>query len=619
MRWAISWILSSLLIGCSAAPKESKPAPKPAPSASVVVQVNPPAPMPTNTPEVPPTPTERLAAFLQQLAPIDTPETLLLAIEKSPSNGYAPLYGEGTHAPPEDNLHTLVIHVHDGRVELVGELPFLAIPQEKGFLYMGMASYERDDTEAERKRQGEKFGFDDEYGSKVYWYVASSLWRTKDRAKVDAVRKAERRRLERQRKWGDLEGEDVNYVTSRALCTTRFSAEWTGGALAFMASEQQVFEGFSKKLPPTLTNYTDDAGLSKFAQDILSRREPGEVHKDVSLDEPYDMGWSKISWRKDSRACLARNDGRVMLTGVIRLPNNSARSSEWEAPVRDAPPELASNSTPTIAFSNIEQAIAVPKPLDAVVSPRKTIVLIQWRDRFSIYGAKQATPLLSIPRSGRIIMAEWASGELANAWAQIGDPPTNSTAATCMCDLGTMCHENKCVKPKTVFVTSTLYNGNLGGLSGADAKCQERAKIAGLDGDFKAWLSDSKTSAATRLSHATVPYVLVDGTLLAKDWTQLISGDIEAPINLTELGKDPTVVAHPAGCAHSIVWTNTKEDGSIAAPNRSCSDWTDGTSAPGPKTGAVWGQTDSDYKWSSQCSSDYAGCNGSFPLFCVEQ
>jgi len=619
MRLALPWILGSLLIACSSAPKAPKPTSTSASTAPIVVEVKPPVPLPPSAPEVGPTPTERLAEFLQQLAPIDTPETLLLAIETSPISGYGPLYGEGAHAPPEDNLHTFVIHVHDGRVELAGELPFLAIPQEKGFLYMGVASYERDDTEAERKRQGEKFGFDDEYGSKVYWYVASSLWRTTDRAKVDTVRKAERRRLERQRKWGDLAGEDVNYVTSRALCTTRFWAEWTGGALAFTASEEQVFEGFTKKLPATLAKYTDDAGLSKFVKDILSRREPGEEHQDVSLDEPYEMGWSKVRWRKDTRACLARNDGRVMLTGVIRLPNNSARSSEWEAPVKEAPPELAANSTPAIAFSSIERAIAVPKPLDAVVSPRKTILLMQWRDRLAIYGAKQATPLLTIPRSGRIIMAEWASDDLANAWARVGDAPATSASSPCACDIGTICHENKCIKPKTVFVTSTLYTGNLGGLSGADAKCQERAKIAGLDGDFKAWLSDSKTSAATRLSPATVPYVLVDGAVIAKDWKQLTSGDIEAPIDRTEFGKFPTAVAHPPGCSHSIVWTNTKEDGSIAAANRSCSDWTDGTSPPSSKTGAIWGHTDDDYKWSSQCTSDYAGCNGSFPLFCVEQ
>lgn len=615
--------LGFLVLGCSSTPSPPKPV-KPIESAPVVVQAQPSStPIPTPpAPQAGPTPTERLGKFLGQLAVIDQPETLLLGVETVPSTGYGSLYGEGAHAPPEDKLHTFVIQFRDGRAELVGELPFLAIPQEKGFLYMGVASYERDDTELERERQGEKFGFDDEYGSKVYWYVASSLWRTIDRSKVDAVRKAKRRQLEGNRKWGDLSGEDVNYVTPRALCTTQYSAEWTGGALAFRAHEEQALEGLVKKLPPTLNKYTDDAGLLNFARTILEQREPGQDHTDIPLDKPYDMGWAKVNWRKDSRACLARENGQVMLTGVIRLPNNSARSSEWEASVKVAPPELASQAPPAIAFSDINRSFAVPKPLDALVSPRKTILIAQWKDRFAMYGAKQAVPLLTIPLSGRVVMAEWADGDAASVWARVGDAPKTPTSLACACDVGTICAENKCVKPKTVFVTSTLYDGNLGGLPGADAKCQERAKAAELDGDFKAWLSDSNTSAASRLSHSNVPYVLVDGTIIAKDWSAWASGDHLAPIRRTEFGQWPASVASPPGCARSIVWTNTNEDGTIAAKERSCSDWTDGTSSPNPAKGgqeAVWGRADDDYKWSSQCKSNYAGCNGKFPLFCVEQ
>jgi Protein of unknown function (DUF1554) len=63
----------------------------------------------------------------------------------------------------------------------------------------------------------------------------------------------------------------------------------------------------------------------------------------------------------------------------------------------------------------------------------------------------------------------------------------------------------------TVFVTSQGFNGNLGGLAGADTKCQALADTAGLGGTYKAWLSDSTTDARNRLTQATVPYRLVDG------------------------------------------------------------------------------------------------------------
>src|SRR5262245_41660475 len=67
---------------------------------------------------------------------------------------------------------------------------------------------------------------------------------------------------------------------------------------------------------------------------------------------------------------------------------------------------------------------------------------------------------------------------------------------------------------KRMFVTSTTYQGgNLGGLAGADAKCADRAAAAGLTGAYKAWLSDSHKSAASRLTHSVGSYSLIDGTV----------------------------------------------------------------------------------------------------------
>src|SRR5205823_203503 len=75
---------------------------------------------------------------------------------------------------------------------------------------------------------------------------------------------------------------------------------------------------------------------------------------------------------------------------------------------------------------------------------------------------------------------------------------------------------------KVVFVTSTSYDGNLGGLTGGDAKCQARAVAAGLAGTYKAWLCSGSTSAASRLSHlSTGDYVRLDGAVLANGWAGL--------------------------------------------------------------------------------------------------
>ncbi|MCP3848848.1 MAG: DUF1554 domain-containing protein, partial [Gammaproteobacteria bacterium] len=46
---------------------------------------------------------------------------------------------------------------------------------------------------------------------------------------------------------------------------------------------------------------------------------------------------------------------------------------------------------------------------------------------------------------------------------------------------------------KTIFYTDTTYSGNLGGLAGADTKCQAAAdsQTPPVQGTFKAWLGVS--------------------------------------------------------------------------------------------------------------------------------
>src|SRR4051794_402552 len=72
-----------------------------------------------------------------------------------------------------------------------------------------------------------------------------------------------------------------------------------------------------------------------------------------------------------------------------------------------------------------------------------------------------------------------------------------------------------------VFVSSALYSGALGGLSGADSKCQGLAAAAGLPGSYKAWLADTTGAPISRFVHSTGPYRLVNGTTIAANWTDL--------------------------------------------------------------------------------------------------
>src|SRR5690606_22090089 len=126
----------------------------------------------------------------------------------------------------------------------------------------------------------------------------------------------------------------------------------------------------------------------------------------------------------------------------------------------------------------------------------------------------------------------------------------------------------ECRKYNRVFVTSATYTGNLGGLAGADAKCQELADAANLGGTYRAWLSVSGTPANSRLTHSTLPYGLVDGTLIANDWDHLVSNamDLAAPITMTETGETKTT--DPFSCA----WTGSYDGG--FAFGQDCNKWT---------------------------------------------
>jgi hypothetical protein len=90
---------------------------------------------------------------------------------------------------------------------------------------------------------------------------------------------------------------------------------------------------------------------------------------------------------------------------------------------------------------------------------------------------------------------------------------------------------------KRVFVTAATQGANFGGLEGADALCASEALAAGLEGEFRAWLSTIGSPVAGRFTQSSVPYVLVDGTPIAENWEDLTDGSLLAPIDIDAAGQ----------------------------------------------------------------------------------
>jgi hypothetical protein len=178
-----------------------------------------------------------------------------------------------------------------------------------------------------------------------------------------------------------------------------------------------------------------------------------------------------------------------------------------------------------------------------------------------------------------------------------------------------VCANSACGQnPKTVFVTSTMYKGGaLGGLAGADAKCQARATAAGLIGTYKAWLSDFTGSPATRFPQDVGPYMLVNGSIVANNWGSLTSGSLRHALDITELGgAAPTTTS--TICTGSVVWTDTDINGNLENSSETCGDWSDTNGQS-----AAWGLATAQDTWTSFCNGGDGACNTLAPLYCFQQ
>lgn len=126
---------------------------------------------------------------------------------------------------------------------------------------------------------------------------------------------------------------------------------------------------------------------------------------------------------------------------------------------------------------------------------------------------------------------------------------------------------------KLVFISSAVYNANLGGVTGADDKCQELANAQGfVDKTFKAWIATSSLDdPESTFTKSTIPYALRTGITIANDWFDLVDGGLIAKINIDESG---TVVTS------ANAWTNVNADGTVYGTtgwDYSCMGWTSTT------------------------------------------
>lgn len=158
------------------------------------------------------------------------------------------------------------------------------------------------------------------------------------------------------------------------------------------------------------------------------------------------------------------------------------------------------------------------------------------------------------------------------------------------------------VTERRIFRTDTIQSANLGGIAGADAICAAQALAAGLEGEFKAWLSTIASPVADRVTQGSDPYVLVDGTRVADDWSDLVDGSILAPINLDANGI----------VVQGEIWTGTLATGA-SFPGSDCAAFTTDSSGV---TGRCGASSATNATWTDNISP---ACSTTLGLYCIEQ
>jgi hypothetical protein len=169
----------------------------------------------------------------------------------------------------------------------------------------------------------------------------------------------------------------------------------------------------------------------------------------------------------------------------------------------------------------------------------------------------------------------------------------------------------RATKYNYAFVTSARYvAGNLGGRSGADAKCTTHATNAGLPGNYKAWLATG--NPANELGRADTQfgaggYNRTDGQVFARNKSELVAGKIRHPLWL-----DEAKVKHVENPDQEGIHTGAYEKG-FGYRDTPCGDWTDPASKNVVPMGATQGQTSS---W-TQANANVSECSTPGRLACL--
>ncbi|WP_440994407.1 DUF1554 domain-containing protein [Cysteiniphilum litorale] len=165
-------------------------------------------------------------------------------------------------------------------------------------------------------------------------------------------------------------------------------------------------------------------------------------------------------------------------------------------------------------------------------------------------------------------------------------------------------------KTRLIFITMQSFNGNLGGVEGANDKCQLEASSRGMHGQYKAILPDTSRSVKDNIGFdQTAYYINLNGEVVAAPNT-LFLGNLKNPI-----AKD----------TENYVWSGFAVYDDVYGLSGNCNNWTnDGTSNSPQYFANVANPLATDNSWAAKFDSEkhslqLASCNTPNKLYCAQK
>lgn len=192
----------------------------------------------------------------------------------------------------------------------------------------------------------------------------------------------------------------------------------------------------------------------------------------------------------------------------------------------------------------------------------------------------------------------------ANDGSSIGDGASivDATSDHVEPDASPDCLTSSC--PKRVFVTQAAFTGDLGGVAGADAKCQAAGNAFIPGRQWKAWLSAAKDSVKARFPpNSSSEYVTGFNLTVAVGWPSFASATHLSRI-MDEMHQPPP--------GNDDTWTGTQPNGDAMGVGSDCNGW---TSADATANGVTGNAEATGEKWTNAEARD---CSQEAHLYCVE-